>query len=281
MNIIGFIFSFLASLFAGISMYDTKHLVVRRYRLKNKKINKNIRVVMLSDLHGCEYGENNSYLIERVKKLSPDVIIIAGDMINAKFSFKYNEAYSLIKELSHIATVYYGIGNHEARLLWDEKYGLNYDKFIDELTASSAVVIDNDECYLDDFRICIKGLSLPRMYYKKNIKVNLTKDTLNELIGTADNNDFNIVVAHNPEYFKSYCDYRADLVLSGHLHGGIMKLPNGRGFISPRFKLFPKYCGGRFVKSNTTMIVGRGLGQHTLPFRVFNPCEIVLIELGN
>lgn len=87
------------------------------------------------------------------------------------------------------------------------------------------------------------------------------------------------MIAHNPEYFPAYAEWGADLVLSGHVHGGLMRLPFLGGVIAPSMKLFPKYDGGVFEEHGSTMILSRGLGTHTLPIRIFNPGELVVIRL--
>ena len=86
-------------------------------------------------------------------------------------------------------------------------------------------------------------------------------------------------MAHNPDYFEEYAAWGADLVLSGHVHGGMMRLPILGGVVSPAFKLFPKYDGGLFQQGKSTMILSRGLGMHTIPIRIFNPGELILLKI--
>ena len=102
---------------------------------------------------------------------------------------------------------------------------------------------------------------------------------MNECLTLKDRSCFQILMAHNPEYFRTYRRWGADLVLSGHVHGGIVRLPFFGGVISPRVRLFPQYDGGHFTKENKDLIVSRGLGSHTIPFRLWNPGELVEIEL--
>ena len=104
-------------------------------------------------------------------------------------------------------------------------------------------------------------------------------DYIKELIGTADKDSFNVLLAHNPDYFPAYAQWGADLVLSGHVHGGMVRIPWWKGVVSPSIRLFPKYDGGKFEEGNSTMILSRGLGMHTIPVRLFNPAEIVVVEL--
>ena len=102
---------------------------------------------------------------------------------------------------------------------------------------------------------------------------------IKELLGESRKDYFTILLAHNPDYFPEYDAWGADLVLSGHVHGGLMRLPLLGGVVSPATRLFPKYDGGLFEGKNGKMILGRGLGTHTLPIRIFNPGELIVVEL--
>lgn len=102
---------------------------------------------------------------------------------------------------------------------------------------------------------------------------------MRRLLGRPDPEKFSLLIAHNPDFFETYADWGADLVVSGHVHGGLMRLPVLGGVISPAIRLFPAYDGGEFRKGKAAMILGRGLGTHTLPIRIFNPGELVVIDL--
>jgi predicted MPP superfamily phosphohydrolase len=99
------------------------------------------------------------------------------------------------------------------------------------------------------------------------------------LINTPDESRFNLLIAHNPQYFDEYAEWGADLSVSGHVHGGIVKLPLIGGVISPAYQLFPKYDGGMFDIGGKKMVLSRGLGTHTIKVRVFNPGELDVIDL--
>ncbi len=119
---------------------------------------------------------------------------------------------------------------------------------------------------------------MPERFYYKRKTENLSVEELETLIGKPDPEKYTVLLAHDPEYFEAYSEYGAQLVLSGHFHGGIVRL-FGHGLISPRFKLFPQYAYGTFEKNKTKMIVSAGLGGHTIPWRMFNPGEIVVLKL--
>lgn len=276
-----FIISFLISFIYGVIKYDTSHIEITNYQLKTNKIKKNIKICLLSDLHGGEFEKNG--LLKAVRKTKPDIVIMAGDMANAKFKFSDGNAIKLIRELSKDFPIYYGIGNHEARLLWSpERFNASYEQLLATIRESGAVVLDNNTTYIDEYGINITGLSLNEDYYRKIIMKHTDENSLKEFINDIeDNNIYEILIAHNPEYFRDYENRKSDLVVSGHLHGGIMRLPFKFGAISPRFMIFPRYAGGMYKSGNTSMIVSRGLGQHTIPIRIFNTAELVVINIKN
>ena len=98
-------------------------------------------------------------------------------------------------------------------------------------------------------------------------------------LGKAKEDTFNILLAHNPEFFPSFRKWNPDLTLAGHVHGGVMRLPFIGGVISPSFRIFPHYDGGVFQEEGKQMIISRGLGSHTIPIRIFNPGELVVLQL--
>ena len=107
----------------------------------------------------------------------------------------------------------------------------------------------------------------------------MAEDYLAGILGAPETDTYTILIAHNPDYFPEYAAWGADLVLSGHVHGGIARLPLLGGVLSPAYRLFPKYDGGMFRENNSIMILGRGLGTHTIPVRFLNPGELVVVEL--
>lgn len=127
-------------------------------------------------------------------------------------------------------------------------------------------------------QVQITGLALPEEYYQKGKKIQLSLKTMNRLAEKASKERFHILLAHTPRYGDTYLDWGGDLILAGHYHGGMMRLPILGGVISPDFKLFPKYCRGDFHRQDRHLIVSAGLGEHTLPIRIFNPRELVLIH---
>ena len=154
------------------------------------------------------------------------------------------------------------------------------------LSAIGICPLCNESTRLEDENIVIYGLEIDREYYKRRKKITMTVEYIQEKLGHPDKSKFNILLAHNPEYFDAYASWGADLVISGHVHGGIMRLPFLGGVVAPSLTLFPKYSGGRYEKvtedgQKSIMILSNGLGSHTIPIRVFNPGQLVVLELDS
>lgn len=254
--------------------------VIREYTIKSCLLKKNVTAVLLSDLHNCVYGKENEKLIGAIRDIQPDLVLSAGDMLTAKKGRSFHVALEFMKKLAKSNPVYYGLGNHEYRMkIYPEDYGTAYEDYMSQIRNSGIHVLDNESVYVDDLNIEITGLSIERRYYKRFKKTKMEKEYIPSVVGNVKENAFHILLAHNPEYYDEYDEWGADLVLSGHVHGGVMRLPLLGGVISPKLVLFPKYDGGEFNGKNGTMILSRGLGVHTIPIRIFNPPELVVLHL--
>lgn len=241
----------------------------------SEKAGESVKIVMLADLHGMCFGDNNIRLIEKIKKEKPDMVCIAGDM-TVKNGKGIESALHLCKKLTELCPVYYAPGNHEIRME-------EYEKYILKLKKIGVFWLDNECKYmtLKGENIGIYGLNLDEYYYHKVWeKRDFSAKVIESALGTAGENQTHILLAHNPEYFESYCEWGADLILSGHVHGGIAKLPILGGVISPSLRLFPKYDSGIFRKGKSAMVLSRGLGTHHIRLRFFNTPEISVIKLS-
>ena len=270
----------LAVFFLTVMVIDGNRFHVVEYRLNSDKIKKEHHFVVLSDLHNKSYGEKNRKLLERIDKLAPEAILIAGDMLTSKPGKSYEVAMDLLKELAKKYPIYYGMGNHETRLfLYPEVYGdmgKDYEKDLNDVS----IQLMRNESREESDNLRIIGLDMKRDYYKRFKKYPMDSGYLQETLGEAKKDKYEILLAHNPDYFEEYAAWGADLVLSGHVHGGMMRLPILGGVVSPAFKFFPKYDGGLFKQGKSTMILSRGLGMHTIPIRIFNPGELVSLILS-
>lgn len=255
--------------------------VIREYKMESPKIKKDFTAILVADLHNCTYGEDNQKLIDAIIKIQPDVVFCAGDMLTARKGIPYDTALSFVKRVGKQFPLYYGLGNHEYRMkIYPEDYGDFYYKYLKEIQKVGVHVLDNQYVFNEEFGFKVSGLSIQREYYKRFRKINMPQSYIEKEIGKADSDYFQVLIAHNPEYYETYDKWGADLVLSGHIHGGVMRLPILGGVISPKLVLFPKYDGGEFCGKNGKMILSRGLGVHTIPIRIFNPAELVVLRLA-
>lgn len=267
-----------ALFFLIVMLIDGNRFVVRTYQISSEKIAKPRRVLLVSDLHNKSYGKNNDRVFEKIEELKPDFALIGGDLVTASPGEKADVALQFVQRLSGMCPVYYGLGNHEYRLrLYPEKYCIHgYEQ---KLKKMGIHLLDNGRIAVDD-DIEIAGFSIERYYYRRLAKHEMTSEYPKQKLGSCNEKRFQIMIAHNPEYFEAYAGWGADLTVSGHVHGGVMRLPFLGGVISPRLTLFPKYDGGMFEQNGRFMVVSRGLGTHTLPIRIFNPGELIMIELN-
>lgn len=274
------IFGIIVIILVWIMLYDSNRFVVVEHQIADKRIRKNCRAVVLSDLHNKCYGRNNERLLETVKELKPDFILVAGDIPTAKPGASLDTAIHLMEELAKDYTVYYGNGNHEHRMkLYPEKYGdMNevYDKALKEMGVCRLV---NENISLEEYGITVFGSEIDRFFYKRFGVRPMAEEYLPKILGAPKTDSYNVLIAHNPDYFPQYAKWGADLVLSGHVHGGMVRVPFwGKGVVSPNVRLFPKYDGGVFRQDKTVMLLSRGLGMHTIPIRLFNPGEVLVVD---
>lgn len=253
---------------------------ISTYHIKTGKIRNNtqFRIIQVSDLHKKQFGKNNIILSNKIKDLCPDIIFMTGDMISRDIK-SLDGIKCLINELQDTAPIYYSLGNHETDLKTINPS--MYNELI-EFIQEKCTLLDNDTHFLyrDENALKISGLTIYPECYKKNGKYkNLRKingEDVKAFLNTSMSETcVNIILAHNPIFLDAYVEYNADLVVSGHMHGGCIRLPFIGGLLSPERKLFPKYCYGLYIKHNTAMVISSGLGK----FRLFNSPEINIINI--
>lgn len=268
--------------------YNVNTLEVTKYVVENKKVPKEFdgyNIVQISDLHSKLFGENNKKLIQKIKSLNPDIVVVTGDLIDGENN-NYNVALDFMKEISKLYRVYYIIGNHEQKSLI-KKYKDEYKDYFNKLHQIDFVNLDNNkvEIVKGDSNINLYGLTVPYSCYKylfdNQETTSIDIDFLEEKLGKVDREQFNILLAHTPFYFDEYEKWGADLTLCGHVHGGIVRLPLVGGLLSTDRKFFPKYDLGEYIKNKSTMIVSKGLGGSKVLIRVNCKPEIVNIKLKN
>lgn len=258
---------------------------VTKYRICSQKLNgikREKKIIFLSDLHNRMYGEENERLLESIRNQHPDLILIGGDMLVRKDGNSYDKTVHFLAKLPGICPVYCANGNHEQKLKeLPDKYEQSYEEYKKALTASGIHMLENasETVKLDEVPVKLSGLEIPLGAYARFGKKELSLKEITDRIGEH-GDDYQILLAHHPGYMKEYLAYGADLILGGHYHGCVVQLPGIGGVISPNFTLFPKYSGGIYPEGEQTAVVSRGLGTHSVPLRLWNWPELIVLELS-
>ena len=269
------------------SVTESMRFKVTDYCVKHQKIPEELsgrRICLLSDLHCRSFGKDNEKLFNAIKKASPDLIIIAGDLVDGIDDTEFAYARKFLESITDLEIpVYYEFGNHETKFTL--RAGDLYNKYIDLVNEYDVCLLRNasyDLLTADGSNISgarITGLEWELGLYRNRYLTGNERRDLNEILGLPDRSKYNILIAHTPEYEKLYYEWGADLVLSGHMHGGIIRLPFIGGLVSPTMRPFPHYDRGVFSDKDHTLILSAGLGWHGIPFRFYNLPEVVIISL--
>ena len=236
------------------------------------------RIVQVSDLHNAEFGENQSKLLQTVKNISPDMIAVTGDLIDSSHT-DVEKAMDFINGAVKIAPVYYVTGNHEA---WTDKY----ENLKEQMTKSGVIILSDQGITIkrDGSLIRLLGLNDPDFTIKHDMfgeDAAMIDTKLKDMQKQSVNGEYTILLSHRPELFDVYVTNNVDLVLSGHAHGGQIRLPFIGELVAPNQGLFSKYTAGVYEKNQTNMVVSRGLGNSIAPVRINNCPELVVITLSS
>ncbi len=267
-----------------ISYFENRKLTLTEYHIQDEKLPVDfdgLRIIHLSDLHNTEYGEDNQKLFDIIKQQKADMILITGDIIIGKPENDVYKAVDFMNSLCELAPVYFSMGNHELRVsLYEDVYGSMWQQFMDRVSDKVYLLFD-EKVLINKGKstICIYGLSLTPDLYKRIIRTPMPKEYLQSLFGKCDKSQYHIFMAHNPDYFKEYAKWGANITFSGHVHGGMVRIPFIGGAISPMVHIFPKYDKGIFIEQDKYMVLSGGLGNHTLKFRVNNLPEVILVTI--
>lgn len=230
------------------------------------------RIVQVSDLHNKDF---KGRLIRKISSLNPDIIVITGDIIDSRHT-DTDIALKFAENAVNIAPVYYVTGNHESRLKDI------YPEFRESLENLGVTVLDCRSVTLEKNgdEIVLAGMNDLTFYGSSTLDENtiVFKEMLNNL-GREKGDRTGILLSHRPEIFDTYVESGFDIVLTGHAHGGQIRLPFVGGILTPNQGFFPEYDAGLYQKENTSMIISRGLGNSLFPFRIGNRPEIIVCEL--
>lgn len=232
------------------------------------------KIVQISDLHDAQIGENNEKLIAMTAETEPDCIVLTGDFVDSS-RFHPELSLSVAESLVKIAPVYYVSGNHEA-ILPDE----DYQALTDGLRALGVCVLEDESAELTRGGQSIRLIGLTDIGFHPGT-LEEKKDALRTALSALlPEDEFSVTLAHRPELMDVYTECGVPLVLSGHAHGGQIRLPGIGGLIAPGQGLFPKYTEGKYEENGTTLVVSRGIGNSVLPLRVNDRPQIVVVQLA-
>ncbi len=242
-------------------------LKLTRYSFVSSKVNTEIRVIFISDLHSCQYGKNQNILLGHILAFQPDLILLGGDILDKKMP--ETAGFHLVRAAVKIAPTYFVTGNHEF-------YTAQCERIKKQMTKIGVHILDGkkESLVLCTNPINVIGIDDP-LVGKKTYTQQLQQ------LKRMKNQEFTFFLTHHPERVDDYQQVRSDLVLAGHAHGGQWRIPGlVNGLFAPHQGLFPKYTAGFYHLSNTTLLVGRGLNRESIKVpRFYNPPELIVLKI--
>lgn len=248
---------------------------LNEYTIQSESIPKSFdgyRIVQISDFHNAQIGKDNEKLISLIEKAEPDIIAITGDIVDwRRTDIELTKEFVL--QIMKIVPCYYVSGNNESYIT--EKYDVK------NILADMGVTVLEDETQhleIEGEKILLAGVDDPAFSdnYSSADSVPIMQTKLEELMS---DDIYTVLLSHRPELFGVYCEYEADLVLSGHAHGGQFRIPFIGGLYAPDQGFFPEYDAGLYTDGKTNMLVSRGIGNSKIPIRFNNRPEVIVIEL--
>ena len=247
-----------------------ERLILRTYTVVSPKLTAEVRLAVVTDFHSSVNADD---VVAMVASCAPDAVLMVGDMFDDDIANRPTERMlSLMRQLSALYPCYYVSGNHEA---WtgemDALYQQTGEAGVTVLRMSSGVLTVRGQ------RIALCGI--PDPYEMVFSGAPDTEEQLRQALEDVDSADFTVLLAHRPELLAKYAQFPFDLVVSGHAHGGQVRIPGVlNGLYAPNQGWFPKLAGGAYTQDGTTLIVSRGLAVRTRLPRIFNRPEVVLVR---
>ena len=285
----------------GASYFGNQKFSETFYSVSSLKVNNKIRVIQISDLHNCTYGDENEKLVDRIDKLDPDIILLTGDCVDLKYGTE-DEVVALCASLAEIAPSYYIYGNNEVENYYptaltqealDEQFGFDDDSrdpkkllevsdlLTEKLTSAGVTVLKNStatvmvgDTYVDVYGVLTSNPSAFWSY---------AGESFNDFLYTNENN-LKLTAIHEPLVFEEFTpDYWGDVMFAGHTHGGLIKIPMIGPLYTNEGGLLPSRSGhyvyGRYEVQGRPLVVTSGLENKNI-FRINNEPEIVIVDIN-
>jgi uncharacterized protein len=256
---------------------DNHEIEQSNYVLSSSKIAKEFdgyKILHISDLHGERFGVGQRDLMIIVRNADPDIIAFTGDLVDRE-NPRDKDSYDFIKQAVNVAPVYYIAGNHE----WQSHL---YESWIKPRLLSLGVHVLSDsfvELRNGEKNIALLGIEDFTAFTEREFIEFGYEQRLKTILDEVPEDSFKVLLSHRPEMIKVYKAAGIDMVLSGHTHGGQVKLPLIGTIFAPDQGLFPKYSDGRYDIGKTTLIVSRGLGKSVVPVRILCKPQLITITL--
>lgn len=247
-----------------------ERLILRTYTVVSPKLTTEVRLAVVTDFHSSDNADDVAAM---VASCAPDAVLLVGDLFDDDTQNRPTErTLSLMRQLSALYPCYYVSGNHEA---WtgemDALYQQTEEAGVTVLRMSSGILTVRGQ------RIALCGI--PDPYEMVFSGAPDTEEQIRQAMEDVDSADFTVLLAHRPELLAKYAQFPLDLVVSGHAHGGQVRIPGVlNGLYAPNQGWFPKLAGGAYTQDGTTLIVSRGLAVRTRLPRIFNRPEVVLVR---
>ena len=260
-------------LLCSIAFYN--RLVVRKYTIETTKLSEkaSVRIVLISDLHSHIYGKEQKNIADLIRKQNPDMIALAGDIADDVEPIEGTEMFW--NAIKGIAPIYYVTGNHE---FWSR----DIDSIKSLFRMYGVKVLENEyeEIEINGSYFIIGGVDDPEITVYQKPNFDWSREMYETFSKLESRSEYKILLSHRPEYIELYRSIQMDLVLSGHAHGGQVRIPFLlNGLLAPNQGWFPKYAGGLYKHSEFTHIVSRGVSFNPKLPRIFNPPEVVVIDI--
>ncbi len=250
-------------------------LTISQYTVASTKLteNQSFRIVLISDLHSTIHGANQSKIVEKIRNQNPDMIALVGDIADDVQPIRGTILF--LEVIGDIAPAFYVTGNHE---IWSG----DVDNIKDIFRSYGVTVLENEtiETDIGDVSLIIGGAEDPEINRYEEHQIGWDKEVLTAFSEIDKNEKFKLLLSHRPEEISLYKELSFDMVLSGHAHGGQVRIPFIlNGLLAPNQGFFPKYAGGIYEHEDFTHVVSRGVSYNPRLPRIFNPPEIVVIDV--